>query len=65
MIIYNGGSDLAYQFIFFTGNTLPPTTLSTGNQMFISYTINGDGAPGKGFSATFTFGKRVTNFCFF
>ena len=33
--------------------------------MFISYTNNGDGAPGKGFSATFTFGKKVTKFNIF
>jgi len=33
--------------------------------MFISYTNNGDGALGKGFSASFTFGKKVTNFSFF
>ena len=32
--------------------------------MFISYTNNGDGAPGKGFSAAFTFGKKVTKFDF-
>ena len=60
MKIYDGGSDKEFQLNAFTGNTLPSTTLSTGNQMFISYTNNGDGAFGKGFSATFTFGKKVT-----
>ena len=45
----------------FTGNTLPPTLSTTGNQMFISYTSNGNGA-GKGFSATYTFGKKVAIF---
>ena len=49
----------------FTGNILPSAIASSGNQMFISYTNNGDGAPGKGFSASFTFGKKVTNFSFF
>ena len=53
------------QLNVFTGNTLPFTITSSGNQMFISYTNNGDGAPGKGFSASFTFGKKVTNFSFF
>ena len=49
----------------FTGNTPSPLTISsTGNQMFISYTSNGNGL-GKGFSASFTFGKNVTNFSFF
>ena len=33
--------------------------------MFISYTNNGDGAPGKGFSASFTFGKKLINFYLF
>ena len=65
MKIYDGGSDKDFLLNAFTGNTLPSTTLSTGNQMFISYTNNGNGAPGKGFSASFTFGKKVTNFNFF
>ena len=76
MGIYNGGSNkdcypinsgypdyqLYYPCNFFTGNTLPSTITSTGNQMFISYTNNGDGTHGKGFSASFTFGKKVANF---
>ena len=54
------------QLNVFTGNdTLPSKISSTGNQMFIKYTDNGDGAPGKGFSASFTFGKKVTNLSFF
>ena len=62
MKIYDGGCDKDFQLNVFTGNTLPSTTLSTGNQMFLSYTNNEDGAPGKGFFASFTFGKKVTNF---
>ena len=58
MKIYDGGSDKDTQLNVFTGNTLPSTTLSTGNQMFISYTNNEDGASGKGFSATLAFGKK-------
>ena len=46
------------QLNVFTGNTIPPKTYSTGNQMFISYTNNEDGASGKGFSATLAFGKK-------
>ena len=33
--------------------------------MFVSYTNNGDGVTGKGISAFFTFGKKVTNSSFF
>ena len=36
-------------------------TLSTGNQMFISYTTTGIGS-GKGFSASYRFGNIVANF---
>ena len=61
MRIYDGGSDKDNQLNVYTGNTLPP---STGNQLFISYTSNSIGA-GKGFSASFTFGKKVANFNFF
>ena len=66
MKIYDGGSEKDSQLNVFTGNTLPSATLSsTENQMFISYTNNGDGAPGKGFSASLTFGKKVKFFSFF
>ena len=65
MKIHDGGSDEDSLLNVFSGNTLPPTTISTQNQMFISYTNNEDGAPGKGFSASFTFGKKVTNYNFF
>ena len=64
MKIYDGGSDKHPQLNVFTGNALPSTTLSTGNQMFISYTNNGNGAAGKGFNAFLTIGKLVTNFSF-
>ena len=65
MKISDGGSDKDSLLNALTGNILPSTISSSGNQMFISYTNNGDGAPGKGFSASFTFGKKVTNFSFF
>ena len=62
MKIYDGGSDKDSQLIGFTGNTIPSTISFTSSQLFISYKNNGDGAPGKGFSASFTFSKKVTNF---
>ena len=65
MKIYDGGSDKDSLLNGFTGNTLPSVSISNGNQIFISYTNNGDGAPGKGFYASITFGKKVTNFNFF
>ena len=61
MKIYDGGSDKDQQLNFFTGNNLPMETISTGNQIFIMYGRSAYGA-GKGFSASFEFGKRVSNF---
>ena len=37
---------------------------SSRNQIFISYRYDGNGAPGKGFSASFTFGMKLTNYNF-
>ena len=76
--IYDGGSEKDSLLNVFTGNTtignpllnalagntLNSATLSTGNQILISYTNNRGEAPGKGFSASLTFGKKVTNFSF-
>ena len=59
MKIYDGGSDKDSLLNGFTGNTLPSVSISNGNQIFISYTNNGDGPLGKGFSASFIFGKKV------
>ena len=68
--IHNGGSDkdatfwrnLGDQGIHaeFTGNTLPPTINSLKNQLFISFKSNSNGV-GKGFSASFEFGKKEAN----
>ena len=60
-MIYNGGSDKDNLFNVWSGNSPPSTILSTGNQMFISFTNNDNGL-GKGFSASFVFGKKVENF---
>ena len=71
MRIYDGGNDLngylnlddgdSINLLLnsFTLNTLPSTITSSGNQMFISFTNNGGGATGKGFSASLTFGKKA------
>ena len=64
MKIYDGGSDKDLQLNAFTGNTCPSKTFSTGNQMFISYTNNGNGALEKKLSASFIFGKKIINFNF-
>ena len=78
MKIYDGGSDSTEGYYMyndwidillneFTGNSLPPTKLSnvsTGNQIFILFASNGNGL-GKGFSASFAFGKKTGNFNFF
>ena len=60
MKVYNGGSDQDNLLSILTGNILPSTTLANENQVFISYTSNGNGG-GKGFSASFAFGKKVAN----
>ena len=65
-MIHDGGSEkdsthFNGQDNVFTGSTLPPTTLSTGNQLFISYKNNANEL-NKGFSVSFVFGKKVTNF---
>ena len=65
MKIYDGGSGKDSQLNVFTGNTLPTTTSSTGNQMFISFSRNSNGTFGKGFSASFAFGEKIGNFDFF
>ena len=62
MKIYDGGSEKDSLLNVFTGNTLPPTTLTTGNQMLLTYTKNTNGVSGKGFSASLEFGKTVTFF---
>ena len=60
--MYDDGSDkkLSSEMVF-NGNS---TISSTRNQIFISYKYNGCGAPGKGFSASYTFCKKLTNYNF-
>ena len=60
--MYDDGSDKKLSSeIVLKGNK---TISSTRNQIFISYRHNENGAPGKGFSASFTFGKKLTNYNF-
>ena len=58
--IHDGGGDK--DAILFNENNLHPNIKSTANQVFISYTSNSNGDFGKGFSASFSFGKKVINF---
>ena len=61
--IYDGGSEKDSQLSVLTGNTLPTTISSTGNQFFITFASNGNGnVAGKGFSASIEFGKKGVNF---
>ena len=60
--MYDDGSDKKLSSeIVLKGNK---TILSTRNQIFISYRYDGNEAPGKGFSASFTFGMKLTNYNF-
>ena len=58
----NNGCSCNNQLNVFTGNALHSAVASTGNQMFISYTDNGFGALGKGFSASLTFSKKMATY---
>ena len=58
--MYDDGSNKFSSEIVLNGNTRS----STSNQIFISYRYDGNGAPGKGFSASFTFGMKLTNYNF-
>ena len=57
MEIYNGGSNKDELLIFVAGNSAPSPVTSLGNQMFITFTTDGNGAS-KGFTAKITFGIR-------
>ncbi len=58
MKIYDGGSHIDELLFPVTGNSLPSLVTSLGNQMFISFTTDGN-AVGKGFTAKITFGNRI------
>ena len=58
MKIYNGGSDKDESIISLSGNSVPSPVTSLGNQMFITFTTDGNGV-GKGFTAKITFGIRI------
>ena len=58
MKIYDGGSHKDELLIAVTGNSVPSPVTSLGNQMFITFTTDGN-AVGKGFTAKITFGNRI------
>ena len=58
MKIYNGGSDKDESIISLTGNSAPSPVKSLRNQMFITFTSDGN-AVDKGFTAKITFGIRT------
>ena len=55
MKIYDGGSDNDESIISLSGNSAPSPVKSLRNQMFITFTADGNGV-GKGFTAKITFG---------
>ena len=55
MKIYDGGSDKDESIISLSGNSAPSPVKSLRNQMFITFTTDGNGVD-KGFTAKITFG---------
>ena len=53
--IYDGGSDKDELLNSLTGNSIPSPVTSLGNQIFITFTSDGNGVD-KGFTAKITFG---------
>ena len=62
MKIYIGGSVKDESIISLSGNSAPSPLKSLRNQMFITFTTDGNGV-GKGFSAIIKFGKMLL--CYF
>ena len=60
MKIYDGGSSKDILLISITGNSIPSPVTSLGNQMFITFTTDGNGV-GKGFTTKITFGIRTNH----
>ena len=58
MKLYDGGSDNDEILSVGTGNYTPSLVTSSRNQMFITFTINGN-VVGKGFTANIAFGNRI------
>ena len=56
--MYDGGSYKDELLNSLTGNSVPSAVTSFGNQMFITFTADGNGV-GKGFTAKITFGNRT------
>ena len=58
MKLYAGGSNKDESIFSETGNSVPSPVKSFGNQIFITFTTDGNGV-GKGFTAKITFGNRI------
>ena len=56
--MYDGGSAKDELLNSLTGNSIPSPVKSLRNQMFITFTADGNGV-GKGFTAKITFGNRT------
>ena len=58
--IYDGGSDKDELLNSLTGNSIPSPVKSLRNQMFITFTADGNGL-GKGFTAKISFGIIIVH----
>ena len=58
MNIYDGGSTNDDQLISMTGNYASSQITSSGSQLFIEFSTNGNGV-GKGFSVSILFGNYI------
>ena len=56
--MYDGGSEKDELLNSLTGNSIPSPVTSLGNQIFITFTSDGNGV-GKGFTAKITFGNKT------
>ena len=56
--MYDGGSNKDELLNSLTGNSIPSPVKSLRNQMFITFTADGNGVD-KGFTAKITFGNRT------
>ena len=61
MKLYDGGSAKDGILIDTTGNPTPSQVTSSRNQMFITFTTDGNGV-GKGFTTKIIFGNIITTY---
>ena len=60
MELYDGGSNKDELLNSLTGNSIPSPVKSLRNQMFITFTADGNGL-GKGFTAKISFGIIIVH----